>query len=205
MLCHSYGRIVINIAQVALRTMPASTQHEPSGKIWIEYRGKPLLGKGGAEILIQIDRGQSLSMAAKKLGMSYRYLWGYLRKVERALGKDVVETYKGGKTGGGGARLTKVGRGLLDEYMRLEEFFNESLASSKREEARGSKTGVGGQLKGEVVTVEGETTTAKVMVQIEAPTVITTIITRRALRNLGLKVGDNVEVTIKSADIAVAE
>ena len=144
-------------------------------------------------------------MAAQKLGMSYRYLWGYLRKIERALGEDVVETYKGGKTGGGGAKLTKVGRGLLDEYMRLEEFFNESLASSKREKARRLKTGVEGQLKGEVVTVERKTTTAKVSVQIEAPTIITTIISRRTLRNLGFKVGDKVEVTVKSADIVMTQ
>ena len=25
-------------------------KHKPSGKIWIEYKGKPVLGKGGAKI-----------------------------------------------------------------------------------------------------------------------------------------------------------
>ncbi|HDN05653.1 MAG TPA: LysR family transcriptional regulator, partial [Candidatus Bathyarchaeota archaeon] len=48
--------------------------------------------------------------------MSYRYVWNYLKKIEDALGEPVVETFKGGKSGGGGARLTRLGESLLGEY-----------------------------------------------------------------------------------------
>lgn len=183
--------------------MPTHKQHEPSGKIWIEYQGKPILGKGGAEILREIDQKQSLSKAAQKLGMSYRYLWGYLRKVQNALGEDVVETYKGGKTGGGGAKLTEVGKGLLGEYTRLERFFSESIARSKSREAKGLKLGAGSQLKGEIVAVERGAATAKVNLKIEMPAVITMVITKKALKDLDLRVGDEIEAIVKSTDIVL--
>src|SRR5512136_171840 len=82
----------------SLRKMLTKKEHKPSGKIWIEQKGKPVLGKGGAEILRAIDNEQSLSKAAKKLDMSYRYLWNYVQKIQNALGEHVVDTFKGGKT-----------------------------------------------------------------------------------------------------------
>ena len=111
-------------------------EHKPSGKIWIEHQGKPILGKGGAEILEEIEAQQSLSKAAEKLGMSYRYVWNYVQKIHKALGETVVETYKGGKTGGGGARLTDVGKALLDEYVRLEGCLGEFLACTNSVEVK---------------------------------------------------------------------
>ena len=85
--------------------MLTQKEHKPSGKIWIEY-------KGDAKILRAIEAEQSLSRAAEKLGMSYRYLWNYIQKIQAVLGEAVVDTYKGGKKGGGGARLTDVGKTL---------------------------------------------------------------------------------------------
>jgi molybdate transport system regulatory protein len=73
--------------------MPAQKEHEFSYKIWIEDDGRPILGKGGAEILEQIGKEKSISTAAKKLGMSYRYVWNYLQKIGRTLGEPVVETF----------------------------------------------------------------------------------------------------------------
>jgi molybdate transport system regulatory protein len=106
-------------------------KHTLSGKIWIEHEGKPLIGKGGAEILEGIAKEKSISRAAETLGMSYRYVWNYLQKIEKTIGEPIVETYKGGKSGGGGARLTETGRSLLAEYTRLEGYLSEFLAETK--------------------------------------------------------------------------
>lgn len=106
-------------------------KHKPSCKVWIEYNGKPVLGKGGAEILRAIAKENSLSKAAATLGMSYRYVWNYIQKIHRVLGERVVETHKGGKSGGGGAKLTETGKSLLEEYTRLESYLSEFLASTK--------------------------------------------------------------------------
>ncbi len=98
-----------------------------SYKIWLEYEGKPILGKGGAQILEQIEKEKSISKTAEKLGMSYRYVWSYLQRIEKTLGKPVIETYRGGKSGGGGARLTELGKELLKEYKRAESLLNKIL------------------------------------------------------------------------------
>jgi molybdate transport system regulatory protein len=106
----------------------------PSFKFWIEFEGKRVLGKGGAAILEQIKKEGSISKAAKKLGMSYRYVWNYLDEVRKITGESVVETFKGGKSGGGGARLTELGKYLLREYNRMSDRLEVFLSSEGSEE-----------------------------------------------------------------------
>ena len=113
--------------------MPNREKLKLSFKIWLEYRGKPVLGKGGAEILDQIGKDESLSKAAKNLGMSYRYVWSYLQKIEKTIGKPIVETYRGGKSGGGGAKLTALGKSLLEEYKLMEAQFDEFLTEREKD------------------------------------------------------------------------
>jgi molybdate transport system regulatory protein len=180
-------------------------KHKPSGKIWIEHEGKPILGKGGAEILREIEAEQSLSKAAEKLGMSYRYVWNYVQKIHRALGETVVETYKGGKTGGGGAKLTVVGKELLAEYVRLEGCLGEFLACTNGLEVRRLKLSARNQLKGRVISVEKGVITAKVKVEIKVPATITSVITKESVEDLGLKVGDEVEVIVKSTEVMIGK
>ena len=103
--------------------MLTHNKHKPSCKVWIEYNGKPVLGKGGAEILSAIAKEQSISKAAEKVNMSYRYVWNYLQKIQKTVDASIVETFKGGKAGGGGAKLTALGQSLLEEYCRVEGSF----------------------------------------------------------------------------------
>lgn len=77
------------------------------------------MGKGGAAIFDQIKKDKSISKAAENLGMSYRYVWNYLDEIRKIIGEPVVETFRGGKDGGGGTKLTKTGEYLLKEYNRV--------------------------------------------------------------------------------------
>ena len=163
------------------------------------------MGKGGAEILRAVNAEQSLSKAAEKLGMSYRYVWNYVHKIHRALGEAVVETYKGGKTGGGGAKLTDVGKTLLEEYTRLEGCLSEFLACSRGLEVKGLKLSARNQLKGKIVAVEKGVITAKVKLEIKVPAVVTAVITKEAVEDLGLKVGDEVQAIVKSTEIIIGK
>jgi molybdate transport system regulatory protein len=104
---------------------------KPSIKFWIEFRGRRVLGKGGAAILEQIKKEGSISKAAEKLGMSYRYVWNYLNEIKRNVGEPIVETFKGGKTGGGGANLTDLGECLLAEYNRIDKSLEEFVSNRK--------------------------------------------------------------------------
>jgi molybdate transport system regulatory protein len=185
--------------------MLTQKEHKPSGKIWIEYQGKPILGKGGAEILREIEAQKSLTKAAKELGMSYRYLWNYVQNIHKALGESVVETHKGGKVGGGGARLTEVGKALLDEYVRLESCLGEFLACTNKMEVKRMRLSARNQLKGKIVSVEKGVITAKVKVEIKVPATITSVITKEAVEDLGLKVGDEVEVVVKSTEVMIGK
>jgi molybdate transport system regulatory protein len=185
--------------------MLTQKEHKPSGKIWIEHQGKPILGKGGAEILKEIEAQQSLTKAAEKLNMSYRYVWNYVQKIHKALGETVVETFKGGRTGGGGARLTDVGKALLDEYVRLEGCLGEFLACTNNVEVKRVKLSARNQLKGKIVSVEKGVITAKVKVEIKMPANITAVITKEAVEDLGLKVGDEVTAIVKSTEIIIGK
>jgi molybdate transport system regulatory protein len=180
-------------------------KHKPSCKIWIEYRGKPVLGKGGAQILEQIEREESISKTAGKLGMSYRYVWSYLQKIEKALGEPIIETYRGGKSGGGGAKLTKLGKSLLEEYRLVEGYLGEVLSDEEYWEAVGLKISARNRLKGKVLAVEKEGLTAIIKVEVKVPSVVTALISREAAEDLEIKVGDKVEAVIKATEVMIAK
>ena len=180
-------------------------KHKPSCKVWIEYKGTPVLGKGGAEILKAIAKEQSISKAAEKLSMSYRYVWNYLQKIQKAVEVPIVETYKGGKAGGGGAKLTVLGQSLLEEYRRVAAYMSEALADQEYWEVLGLKISARNQLKGKVVSIEKDGITAKVKVEIKAPVVVTAVITKEAVEELGVKVGDEVKAVIKSTEVMIAK
>lgn len=185
--------------------MSVHGKHKPSGKIWIECRGKPLLGKGGAEILEEIRGEESISGAAKKLGMSYRYVWNYLQKIEKTLGEPVVERFRGGKSGGGGAKLTELGKDLLSEYKRLEGQLGEVLLAENYSEVRTLKISARNRLKGKVVAVEKEGLMAKIKVEITIPASVTALISKEAAEDLGIKVGDQVEAIVKATEVMIAK
>ena len=180
-------------------------KHKPSCKVWIEYNGTPVLGKGGAEILKAIATEQSISKAAVMLGMSYRYVWNYLQKIQKAIEAPVVVTFKGGKAGGGGAKLTALGRSLIEEYQRVEGRMSEVLADQECWEVLRLKLSARNQLKGKVVSIEKDGVTAKLKVEIKAPAIVTSVITKEAVEDLGINVGDEVNAVVKSTEVMIAK
>ena len=99
---------------------------ELKARVWIEKDGKPVIGKGGAEILRAIEKHSSLSRAARELGMSYRFAWMYINRMESASGLKVVRRERGGREGGRMV-LTDEGRELLEIYERAEKAAKEAL------------------------------------------------------------------------------
>jgi len=185
--------------------MLVNKKHKLSCKVWIEYKDKPLIGKGGAEILEAIDKENSISKAAETLGMSYRYVWNYLHDIQKTLEHPIVETYKGGKSGGGGARLTDLGRSLLGEYKQVESYFGKVLSNSGSLEVKGLKLSARNRFKGKVVSVEKGVITAKVKVEIKVPVTVTAVITKESVEDLDIKVGDEVEAIMKSTEVMIAK
>ena len=185
--------------------MISNKKHKLSCKVWIEYKGQPLIGKGGAEILEAVDKEKSISKAAETLGMSYRYVWNYLRDIQKTLEQPIVETFKGGKAGGGGAKLTDLGRDLLGEYKQAESYLGKVLSDSESSEVKAVKLSARNRFKGKVVAVEKGVITAKVKVEVKMPVTITAVITKEAVEDLDIKVGDEVEAIIKSTEVIIAK
>jgi len=184
--------------------MNSQERHEPTAKVWLEFKGSPLLGKGGADILEAVKTERSISRASKKVGMSYRYVWNYLAKLKKTLCEPIVETFKGGKEGGG-AELTALGENLLKEYKRVEEYIGEVLDDKEYWVAAGLKISARNRLKGMVKGVEKGDIIAKVKLEVKAPAVITALISREAVDDLHIKVGDSVEAVIKATEVMIAK
>jgi molybdate transport system regulatory protein len=88
--------------------------------VWVVLGPHVKFGDGRAELLSLIDETGSLRQAVRRLGMSYRGAWGYLRELERAAGAPFLKRHPGGG-GAGGMRLTREGRAFLARYRRFRQ------------------------------------------------------------------------------------
>lgn len=61
------------------------------------------------------------------------------------------------------------------------------------------------RLKGKVTAVEKGIITAKVKIEIKVPAVVTSVITKEAVEDLDVKVGDEVEVIVKSTEVMIGK
>jgi molybdate transport system regulatory protein len=87
------------------------------------------LGPGKIRLLEEIERGGSLSEAARTMKMSYRRAWLLLESLNGSFDRPVTVNSAGGR-GGGGAALTDFGRRLVSRFRLLERRLN---AESRRQ------------------------------------------------------------------------
>ncbi len=88
-------------------------------KVWLQKRGELVFGSGKAIILKYILEAGSIAKAAKRLNMSYRHAWSYVKSAEERLRRPLVVCTRGGKNGGG-AVLTDYAKELLKKFVKLE-------------------------------------------------------------------------------------
>jgi molybdate transport system regulatory protein len=126
------------------------TQNESIRKykqIWLEYKifltnddGEPILGDDRWALLSAIERTGSIMGAATELGISYRKVWGDLRKTEEALGFAFVEKQRGGDKGGSTC-LTPDGKDFIEAYELFHREFQEAVHDVIRKFKRKLKYG----------------------------------------------------------------
>jgi molybdate transport system regulatory protein len=107
---------------------------KPSFKLWLETDEGVVFGPGLYRLLQKISETGTLKASAEELGMSYRFAWGLIRKAEKRIGQSLVISYKGGRSGGGGARLTEMGLRYLEEFSHFDTILkkiNENLTDTK--------------------------------------------------------------------------
>jgi molybdate transport system regulatory protein len=122
-------------------------QQTPAIRVRIDLSPDSALGPGKIALLERIEASGSLSQAARELGMSYRRAWLLLDDVNRMFA-DPATTASVGGSGGGGARLTDLGREIVKAYREIEDAAEKAagpriawLVSCRRKAARRSATG----------------------------------------------------------------
>jgi molybdate transport system regulatory protein len=173
-------------------------------KIWLESQGKYVIGEGGAALLQAIDEVGSITKAAKKLKISYKYAWDKIAEMEKVTGEKFLITTIGGKTGGGSI-LTDTAKKVLREYNRTKRYVESMLADSEQWEAVGLKLSARNRFKGVVKHVDKGSVTASVKIEVKSPITITAVITKEAAEELNLKPGDNVEAVVKATEVMIAK
>ena len=163
-----------------------------------------VIGEGGASLLRAIGRYGSISEAAKRTGISYKYAWDKLASIEKAIGKPILRRNRGG-TSGGGAELTEVAMVLLKDYDRVKGFVGSVLGDHEYWESIGLKISARNRIKGIVDSVEKDKVASKVKIKIQVPVTITAVITKDAVEDLRIKPGDKVEAVIKATEVMVAK
>jgi len=100
------------------------TALSPRVKVWLEMEGHDVFGFGVGEILRAVDKAGSIKHAAAEMGMSYRYVWGRVKKAEQVLGRRLVETQVGGQ-GAQRSFLTPEGRRLTAAFLAFRSRMTE--------------------------------------------------------------------------------
>lgn len=75
-------------------------------------------GPGKADLLEGIRETGSIAAAGRRLQMSYKRAWQLGEELNRMFREPLIEAMKGG-TGGGGARLTRMGERVLACYVQM--------------------------------------------------------------------------------------
>jgi len=174
-------------------------------KIWLKRNKENILGKGGADLLEYIDKYRDIGKAAKKLGYSYKYSWNILQKIKKRFGKPPVETFKGGLGGGGGTKLTDLGKRLINYYRTFENYVTDALKNSDLWQSYGLKTAEKNSISGKLIDIQKDDNVAVLKIKIEIPAQITSIITSEAVNDLELKPEKEIFAVIKATEIQIGK
>ena len=178
---------------------------KPVFKMWFENEGVHLFGQGTIELLKQILEKGNLVDATKAMKISYRHAWGLIKEAEKRIGEPLVETHKGGESGGGGTKLTKKSLSLIRQYSRIDDVLKEIIEDQNIWEGLFMKISARNRIKGEVISVNKGPVAASVKIKVQVPNVITALITREAVEDLNIKKGDQVAAVIKSTEVMVSK
>ncbi len=174
----------------------------------------PAVGRERIRLLEAVARAGSISGGARAVGLTYKAAWDGIDAMANLLGRPLLETRAGGRSGGG-AVLTETGLRLVEAFRRLEAELERSLRALEpalagtglRPEQVLSgflmKTSARNALRGTVTRIVADAIAAEVSVAVgEAE--IHALVTNASVRELGLVPGREAIVLIKAPFVMVA-
>ncbi|MEM2909977.1 MAG: substrate-binding domain-containing protein [Nitrososphaerota archaeon] len=106
-------------------------------EVFLEWKGELILDSKLAKVLREIEQKGSLLTACRVVGVPYARTWERLTRVEEIFGGKLLEAKRGGP-GGGGAKLTKLGKELLRLYFGAEAELGGTLRTASDTRVTGS-------------------------------------------------------------------
>ena len=92
------------------------------GHLWIENNKVHLIGPGRKELLEAVHDYGSITLAAKKMKMSYRHAWEMINDMNKNSARPIVVKNPGG-INGGGSSITDEGKKLIAEFIKISREF----------------------------------------------------------------------------------
>jgi len=172
----------------------------------------------GAEriALLEAIAGQgSIAAAAKRVGLSYKGAWDAVQALNNLFDQPLVATQAGGR-GGGLASLTPRGdavvrafRAVEVELARLAGALERRLSAPAEQLSSllwglGMKTSARNALRGMIESVKDGAVNAEVVLKVADGVMITAVVTRESVEELGLEPGREAIALIKSSFVILA-
>jgi len=177
---------------------------KPVPHLSFEDKKRTVLEDVDALLLRRISETNSLTEAAKLLGISYRNAWDRIKRMESSSGKRILETKAGGATGGS-SRLTPEGMSLLKEFRTVRKYLFDVLDDRDSAGNVGYKLSARNRIRAKIRTIERGDITSMIKMAAADPVALTSIISNEAVEDLGLQEGDEVQAIIKSTEVMVAK
>ena len=180
----------------------------------VHTRGGALGNKRWMDLLASVGETNSISAAAKVVGLTYKAAWDAIDAMNNLSDQPLVQRSVGGK-GGGGTRLTAKGQQLVKTFRMIEEEntrFMDALNAHVKNVDR--DLGILGRLTmltsarnhfaGKVSRIKTGSVNDEVQIKLTGGDKLVSIITHESLENLGLKVGTSVVALVKASSVIVA-
>jgi len=179
--------------------------------LWFLFGGRHLIIGKAISLMRAIDTEGSITRAATVVPMSYRSAWDLIDSINNSSPFPVVSTSTGGRSGGG-AKLTRHGRELLDLYTSLEKSY-ESLSSTG--DGSGGKIGtfftfINGvcmktsarnQLHGTVTRLVKGIVNSRIVIDVSKSVRLVATITNESVETLDLRESADVIALIKASSV----
>ena len=186
---------------------------ELHGSIWMTVDGLNFGGSNRIALLAQIAERGSITQAARALDMSYKAAWDAIDAMNNLAGQPLVERVAGGK-GGGGTRLTRRGRQLIENFRTIERE-HQRFVGQLREQADGiaddyllirrmsMKTSARNHFLGKVGAIRKGAVNDEIELEIAGGQKIVATITCESASNLGLKEGAEAFALVKASSVVL--
>ena len=177
---------------------------KPVPHLSMDDKKQTVLEEVDALLLRRISETNSLTEAAKLLGISYRNAWDRIKRIESCSGRKILESKAGGATGGS-SRLTSDGMSLLREFRRFRKYLFNALDDRESAGNVGYKLSARNRVRAMITTIKKGDVIAMIKMAPTEPVALTSIISNEAVEDLGLQEGDEVQAIIKSTEVMVAK